>query len=232
MSSIVLGSNMILELGPDYTPIGCATNCSFSYSNELIGKTDRNAGLFRKYRVRLGDCTANIQGLTTLVNDETISSFYFLQEAIRRTEQPLRFRFEDESGNLQSIEGNFLVQTISMNSDVSGFAEFDISFQGTGGASLLPVVVDSPAEGVCEVQETLYLTLAESATSVTSALLIGADREILFVTRSGTSYNETTGTPGNLEFKFNNVTGAISWATGNPGNPGGEPVTIGWQIVP
>ena len=88
MSSIVMGRDMIMEVKivADWVPIGCATTCSFQYTNELINKTDVNAGLFRKYRVRISDCTANIQGLASLVTDTTASSFYFLQEAIRRTE--------------------------------------------------------------------------------------------------------------------------------------------------
>src|SRR6188472_3860305 len=144
MSDIVMGENMILEHynGSDWLPIGCAVSCSFQFTNELIGKTDRNAGLFRKYRVRMSDCTANVQGLVSLVTDTTVSVFYFLQEAIRRTEQQLRFRFTDEGGNTQSIEGNWLVSSTSINGDVSAFSEFDLSFPGTSGVTLAPVVVD------------------------------------------------------------------------------------------
>lgn len=232
MSSIVMGRDMLLEglIDLDWYPLGCATTCSFQYTNELIGKTDVNSGLFRKYRVRLSDCTANIQGLTSLVTDSTISSFYFLQEAIRRTEIDLRFRFTDEAGNTQAITGKWLVSTVGLNGDVSAFSEFDISFQGTGGISLDPVVIDSPGVGViCDVQDTLRLTLVEGEYSVSSALLIGTDREIIFVDREGSGQAETTGTPGNRQFKFDKTLGTITFST--PGGVDGEGVEVGWLKV-
>lgn len=231
MSSIVTGQNMILEakVGDDWIPHGCATTCSFQFSNELIGKTDVNAGLFRKYRVRLSDCTASIQGLTSLVTDTTVSVFYFLQEAIRRTEIDMRFRFIDEAGNTQAITGTWLVSTTGLNGDVSAFSEFDISFQGTGGVTLEPVVIDSPGDVMCEVQETLQLTLGEGSTSVASGLLVGSDREIIFVDREGIGHSQTTGTPGNRQFVFDSSTGEVAFL--NPGNPGGEGIEIGYLII-
>jgi hypothetical protein len=229
MSSIVTGQNMIMEglIDADWFPLGCATNCAFQFSNELIGKTDVNAGLFRKYRVRLSDCTADIQGLASLVTDTTISAFYFLQEAIRRTEVDLRFRFIDEVGNTQAITGKWLVSTVGLTADVSAFTEFDIAFQGTGGVTLAPVVIDSPGEGaICEVQETIQLTLGAGSYSVSSGLLIGADREIIFVDREGTGQ---TAAAGPRHYAFNSATGTITFDV--EGNPGGEGIEIGWLIV-
>jgi hypothetical protein len=217
---------MEVKIGDDWPPIGCATTCSFQYTNELIGKTDVNAGLFRKYRVRLSDCTANIQGLASIVTDTTASSFYFLQEGIRRTEIDIRFRFTDEVGNTQAITGKWLVSTVGLTGDVSAFTEFDIAFQGTAGITIEPVVVDSPGSVMCEVQETLELVLADGSFSVSSGLLIGSDREIIFVDREG--IGQTT-VVGPRHYVFNSATGTITFDVA--GGMGGEGIEIGWLIV-
>src|SRR5690242_17893952 len=100
MSEIVTGRNMVAEAKIEgvYKGVACADSCAFTFNNELIGKTDVNAGLFRKRRVRISDCSLSVHGLITLENNGKASPLYFLQEGVRRVEQDLRITFTDEGG--------------------------------------------------------------------------------------------------------------------------------------
>jgi hypothetical protein len=100
MANIVQGKNAVLfgYSGGLYYPIGCEIDFSYEYVNELTQKTDVNAGSWRKYEVRISDCTASLSGVTTTTNTDTLSIFYYLQEAIRRTPQLIKMVWTDDDG--------------------------------------------------------------------------------------------------------------------------------------
>lgn len=228
--SVVNGKdvNVEVKVNGDYIAIGCAVSCSFQFENELIGKTDVNAGLNRKKRVRISDCSGSVQGLTTINNTPTrLSAFYFLQEAVRRTEQDLRFVFVDEIGDTRYITGLFLVRALALTGDTSSFSEFDLSLDGTGGVSI--GTVDSPGSITCPGIESDTWDTTPGGTSISGAGLEGKEfdgHEILEVDREGTQYDYTSGTPGNREFAYNGT--VISFDTTNPFNAG-EKVFVVWK---
>lgn len=206
MNEVVHGKDVNVEarINGDYIAIGCAFSCSFEFENELIGKTDVNAGLSRKKRVRISDCRGSVQGVTTLNNSATrLTAFYFLQEAIRRTEQDLRFVFVDEIGNTRYIQCMFLVKTHQLTAESSGFSEFDLQLEGTG----------TPTIGTVELIETICPELfsdtwetTESEFSISGLGQEGrsfAGGDILEVDREGLQYDFTAGSPGNREFNYN-----------------------------
>lgn len=235
MSNIVFGKDMILFAYVDaaYTPIGCATNCSFEFENELIGKTDINAGLFRKKRVRISDCSAEVQGLTTLENDgSTITVMYFLQEGVRRTEQALKFVFTDEEGNQIQITGNFLVQSVSLTGDVSAFGEMDINFEGTGGFTI-SATDDSagdpgiPGDVMWDWWEAVEGEISISGPGHYGRSFAGQDIEdIIEVDREGTQYDLVSGTPGEREVQYDGT--ELTFKSDNPFNAGTRVFVI-WQ---
>lgn len=232
MSNVVFGRDMILEakIVGVYTPIGCATNCSFEFTNELIRKTDVNAGLFRKYRVRMSDCKASIHGLTTLENDTTLSVLYFLQEGVRRSELDLRFRFTDEAGVAKQVQGIFLIEGIPVQGDVSAFSEFDINFQGTGGVSISSIdSEDESGEGLPGEVQWDWWDAVEGETTITGTGHYGrsfAGKEIIEVDRDGTQYNEIESTPAGAEFSYDGTT--IQFPADNPFGEGIRVFVI-WQ---
>lgn len=235
MSNIVAGHDMVLEvkISGVYTPIGCATACSFEFSNEIILKTDVNAGLFRKKRVRISDCRASVQGLTTLVNDTTISALYFLQEGVRRSEQDLRFRFTDEGGLQKQVQGLFIVSSVKLTGDVSGFAEHAIDYEGTGGFSIS--TIDDGSSGAATTGDVLWdwWEVADGATSITGAGHYGRSfagipvDDIIEVDRESAQYNYVTGSPVGREFAYDLTT--ISFDPANPMVAGARVFVI-WQI--
>lgn len=237
MTNVVFGSNVLFFVTVDSVDIavGCATSIQYEYENEIIFKTDRNAGLFRKKRVRISDSRAAVTGLTSLVdNSETKSLFYFFQEGVRRSELYIKILFEDDNAVQKQITGAFLIQSIQVTGDPSAFSEFTINFEGTGTVTFSTPSTDSPGTVACQLQPTIYKSLAEGATSVSDALLTTEGATILWVTREGAGYNETNSNPpGNLEFFFDDTTGEIIFLVpGNPASPELEKIAIGWYIAP
>jgi hypothetical protein len=209
MSAVIFGTNGTIEvkIAGNYFPIGCFTNFSFRHNNELILKTDVNAGLFRKRRVRISDCSASVSGLTTLENDTTASTFYFLQESVRRIEQDIRFTFTDQDGVSKQIQGLFLLETGEVSGQVEDFSEFDLEFQGTGGFTISAVDESpEPLPGglMWDYWETTPGDFAISGPGVYGRSFAGVDFDNLIeVDREGTQYDTTESAPGNRQAKYN-----------------------------
>lgn len=233
MSNVVLGRNWLVQGSTDdglsYKTIGCAYSGSIEIENELIAKTDRNAGLFRKKRVRMSDCRISVQGLMTLANDaDKLSAIYYAEEAVRRTEQPIRCLFTDEAGFDRYIAGLFLVRLINFTGQVAGFGEFDMSLEGTGG--IVIEELDEPAIPGVPEEFSDWWAGAEGETTITGAGTFGRNfngHTVLAVARETSIYYEASGTPGVGEFAFDGTT--ISFSADQPFNPGGERVFVLWK---
>jgi hypothetical protein len=229
--SLILGKDVALQLyiSGDYVTIGCAVSCSFEFSNEIILKTDANAGLFRKKRVRISDCRGSVQGVLRSESTPTVlSAWQFLEEGIRRSENDMRFLYTDVNGNDKVISGLWLVQTVSFVSDVSAFTDFDIQFEGTGDITITDIA--DPGEIVCDewqwdTWEGVEAELAISGAGVEGRTFTG--KEIIAVYREGIEYDPASGTPGNREYGYDNT--EISFENAfNPAAPTPERVYVIW----
>lgn len=234
MSDVVQGKKAILEIsiGGIYRPIGCAVSCSYTFQNELIAKTDRNAGLFRKKRVRISDFSMSMDGLMTLKNDENISILYMLQEGVRRTEQDVRIRYTDELDLQKQVQGVVLVESISLSGSTDAFVEFSLSMQGTG-----PITIgaptggdgDSPGTGIPGDVQFDWWDTTPGASSITGVGHYGrtfANKDVIEVAREGTQYDEVVSGPSNRQYANSGT--VISFDTLNPFNAG-ERVYVVWQ---
>lgn len=216
-----------------YLAVGCGTAISYTYQNEIILKTDVNAGLFRKKRVRISDFSGSIQGLVALYSTtDKVTAFYFLQEAIRRTEQTMKFLFTDSSGVLRSITGKFLVESEQLSGGAEGdFAEFDLELQGTGDLTLSDV--ESPPAAECFESFSDYWDLTPGASTFSGPGTGGksfAGQEIIEVVRGiGAPLAETSGTPGDREYSYDGTT--ITTWVGNPYSAGERAFVIWQQVV-
>jgi hypothetical protein len=215
-----------------YVTIGCATTISFEFENELIARTDVNAGLNRKKRVRLSDSRGSVQGLTMIENTSTrLTAFHFLQEAVRRSEQDMRFVFMSEDGDSRVIAGKFLVQALSLTGDHSGpgFSEFDLRLEGTGGITI--GTVDSPGDDSglgCPDMDSDTWVMEEGQTSISGLGQEGksfAGREILEVDVEGLQYDYKDGAPGNREYAYNGTEISVEI----PAPEGGQRVFVIWK---
>lgn len=213
--------------------VGCATSISYTYNNEIIGKTDANAGLFRKKRVRISDFSADISGLVVLYNQsgKISGAFHFLQEGIRRTEQQIKILFTDSSGVIRSIIANYLVESQQLTGGAEGdFAEFDLHLEGTGDLEVTEV--ESPPEAECFESFSDYWDLTPGASTFSGTGVGGktfAGQEIIEVVRENSvPLKPVVGTPGDREYSFDGTT-----ITTDPGNPysSGERAFVIWQQV-
>lgn len=239
MSNIVFGRDVVIAVNPDgnlegeFIPVVCAVSCGLTMQNEIIGKTDRNAGFSPRRRARQTDCSMQVAGLLTLENEPgEISALWFMQEQVRRTELAMQFLMTDETGLIKQITGFFLVEGSDLSADTSAFGEFELSFVSTGAFNI--AIVDPPSgpvEPICEVQDTLYLTLPEGESSVYSMLLNSPDVVILWVSREGLTHDQAPYPPGNRQFTYIPTGGEILFDQLVPGGPGGEAVSVGYKIV-
>lgn len=210
---------MVLEVNVSgYKPVGCAFAVSFEFDNETILKTDVNAGLSRKRRVRMSDCRATVSGLTTLENNSTISVLYFLQEGVRRVEQDLRFVFTDEAGVMKQIQGMFLIVSAPITGDVTQFSQFDIAFEGSGGFTISDVLDESGEAALPGDVRWDWWETTEGATSISGTGNYGrtfSGQTVVTVFREGTEYDLiTTGSPTGRQAKVNGA--AIDFDTTLP----------------
>lgn len=244
MNDVIFGENGVnveTLVNGDYIVIGCAVSCSFEFENELIGKTDVNAGLFRKKRVRISDTRGSVQGLTTLQSSATrLTIFHFLQEAIRRTEQTMRFVFTDQAGFIRYVVGIFLVKAVNLSHDQTAYSEFDLQLEGTGNIDIGQVLPpgsggdDSPGDGgsgddVCPELFSDYWETTEGESSISGIGVQGrsfADQQIIEVDREGTEHEAASGSPGNREYAYDGTN--ISFDPTNPFNAG-ERVFVIWK---
>jgi hypothetical protein len=122
---------------------------------------------------------------------------------------------------VRTLSGLGLIGTQSINGPSTDFSNCEIEIRWNAEPEF--DAVEDPADE-CEVVEKLFLTLAEGATSVSSATLSG--KTILGVRRSGTGQVIIAGTPaaGTRECVFSGTT--ISFDATNPGNIGGETIYV------
>lgn len=229
MSNVVHGRDVSVEalINGDYIAIGCAVSCSFEFENEIIGKTDRNAGLNRKKRVRISDTRGSVQGLTTIESSATrLTSFHFLQEAVRRSENDMRFVFIDEANNTRYVQSLFLVKALSLTGDVSAFSEFDLQLEGTGGITI--GTVDPVPDIICPELFSDTWTMAEGENSISGLGQEGrsfAGNEIIEVDVEGTQYDYSSIAPGNREYSYDGTN--ISFEIAAP--EFGQKVFVVWK---
>lgn len=232
MSDVVHGRNVVglFKIDTTWYNIFCATGCTFSFTNELIEKTDANAGVFRKYRVRRSDIAASFSGVTkTGQADGVISPFYFLTEAVRRNEGQYRVMFTDENGTEKIIGITGLIESLDMSGEVSSFSTSDMSIKGTGGFEIDPV--DPPGPQVCDEFYSDWWTTTPGATSISGlSSVLGlsfAGLDVIEVDREGLQHDIIeTGTPGNREAKYTGGS-TIDFDPTNPFNSG-ERVFVIW----
>jgi hypothetical protein len=228
--SKVKGNNQFIEMlvDGDYYPFFCCKDFDFTQNQDLIEVTSVNSNSAREYEAGLTTASLNINGVTILDNtDEQISGNYLMQQSIRRVIQTLRIRQIDDDGNSFQIMFNAVITSNTLTRTRGSYGQSSVAMTVTGEPTFSAVVLP-PAAPV--VQEPLYLTFTAGQTQVSNVLLEAAGVEILEVQREGLGHDETTGTPGNRQFKFTGGTGngIIAFDPTNPSN--GEVVYVLYQL--
>jgi hypothetical protein len=240
MSNKIRASNLFAEIeiptgSGDFFPIFCAKSATLTSIQEEIEVTSVNSGRDREYEPGMRSSTFDVSGITSSDNTDGRVAIYYLWQAAQRAQVfSMRFRAIDEDGNPIAISFNAFSTTLSLvKPDITSFSQSSASFRITGSPDISDIIPD-PVELPCDTEDPLYLDGAEGDAEVSDPLLEQDDVVILGVGRSGDVYNETTGTPGNLEFKFvgGAGNGLIQFDATNPFNPGGEQVWVLYKIDP
>lgn len=220
------GSNVLVSIliDAEFVPVLCAIDMNFTCEQDIVLATTIDSGKWRKKKLRnLSDWNVTVSGLTKIDNaDGQISFFWLLQENVRGSEQTIQMMFEDDDGNVQVLEGQVLIPSLSINANVNSFSDVNVVFEGTGSVTIEQPVSDVLSE-VCEDWTSDTFDLAEGATSVSGAF---AGKTIIEVDREGMQYDHTTGVPGNREYSYNGINITFDVA----GLPGGEKVFVVWKL--
>lgn len=229
--NIVKGKNLVTSILIDgvYYPIFCAKTGELVMDQDEIEVTYINSGIFKDFIPGLNSGSFTATGITSLDNTGgQLSITYIMQEAIRRVIHTLRTTMVDDDGGTLQINYQGFVTNTTLSKQTGAYSQSSVTFRITGGITFSETITP-PAEQICEIQETLNLTLAEDALTVGDALLINADAMILAAFREGTEYYQVASSPGNRQFTYDNTTGLLTFQS--PGNPGGEGVEVVWQIT-
>lgn len=218
----IQGRNAVLfgYLSGVYYPIGCEIEFTYEYTNELTTNTDVNAGSWRKYEVRISDCTASLSGVATSSNGTSLSIFYYLQEAIRRTPQNIKMVWTDDDGAEKVITGVFLIKTISIPNQQGDFSKFTLELQGTSGIEIDPVIggggsgtggsSGTSGSSLDENIDSDYWLTTPGNTSINGLSVNGKSfvgSTVIYVSREGATQFLVTGTPGNEEAQVSEPAG-------------------------
>lgn len=235
MNNKVLGKNVILEADIDgWFPLFCAKTADLQANQQELEVTSVASSQDREFIPGFRDYTVNCTGVTTLDNTNgRISLLYLLQPGVIGNTFDWRMRFIDQDADTNTILFSGFLTSGNVSRALGGsFSQSAASIRVTGGLTFT-TDVEPPVEPVCEVQDPLYLDMAEGETGVSDVLLEADGVTILEVCRTGIQHNEVTGTPSNLEFKFTGGAGNgnIDFDPANPGNPGGEVIYVLYKIT-
>lgn len=234
MNRKVLGKNMKFWMkvgGVDY-PIFCGKTAFHDLSQDKIEVTHVNSGAHRNYVPGMSDSQINVVGVHLINNDELkVSANYLMELAIRRAINTYVITQTDQDGTIFSTTVEAFLTNVNISRDVTAWAQSSVTLQPTGEPTF-STVIPPPGVPTCEEQDPIFATLADGSAVYTNALLIqgvGETLTILGVSRSGSTYYETSGTPGNLEFQYDPVAGTITFfLAGNPAPL--EPLSINYKI--
>jgi hypothetical protein len=229
MTNDVLGKNVLIEAEIDsvFYPLLCCKTAEFTAETDEIETTHVNSGADREFAPGLTNRVLNMNGITRVNNaDGRINIIYLMQQQAVQTIFNLRATLTANNGDLAVITFSAFLKSTNWSKDVSTTSNCFANWRITGSPEYAAVVPE-PSEPVCDIEDPLYLTLAEGETSVSDALLGGAQVSILTVAREGIVYAQTSGTPGNMQFRHSGD--EIQFL--NPGNPGGETIYILYKII-
>lgn len=230
MGNLVQGRNVLVSMfiTDDYYPVFCAKSASLDIPQEELEVTHVNSGSWRQYIQSMNSGTLNVSGITTLDNSNgRVSITYLMQQSIRRQSFSLRVMLTDDDGNVLLITFPGFITNTSLSKDIGSYSGSNVTFR-INGIPEFSEIIPPPEPPVCEVEDTLYLTLEEGEHIVQSDSLQG-DYTVLWVTREGLGHDQALGSAGNRQFLYHPIVGNIEFSPLVPGNPGGEAIAVGYK---
>jgi hypothetical protein len=231
----IQGKNFVLKKKfiDTYYKVACGKSVAFDFANDIILKTDVNAGLFKKKRVRISDFSASFNGLIKSDNTvDYVSGFHFLEEGVRRAQSDYQCVFTDDAGNIIFINFKAVIESVNIAGTVGNYTEYDVALQGTEGFS--QTTTPFPAATDYEIISDWWPTVADQdyvdvggVDSGRLGLRMAADDIILEVDREGFQHDEAA-VPAGRQYKFDTGTLHLEFDAALPFN-GSETVFVLWK---
>lgn len=211
MTKDVRGKNVVFSVFviDTWYPMLCAKSGAFDTEQDEIEVTSINSGSDKEFIPGMRSSTLSLNGVTRIDNtDGTVSVFYLMQQA--RSVLPMRASLTNNGGTNIALTFNGMISHTGFTKDGISQSSLRVRISGaiTHGTIVTPPV---PA-----TEFSIYINAVAGQSSVSSASLDGVT--VLAVARSGFIHNSTSGTPGNMQFKYTDGagTGTISFDTTNP----------------
>lgn len=201
MSEVIAGRDSIIEILVDsvWTPVFCGKDLSVEYTPEFVLKTGPNS-VARERIPRLEDWVISVSGLTKIVNEENVSFFYLIQEAVRRSLQSVRATFINSDGDEKVLTFDAWIGPSTITGPVNQFDQCSAQFIPTGGLGDLSDPED-PIATTVDILSDWWTTSngdnfidGASATGSKLYTLTTAD-DVKEVDVEGNNFNIITGTP-------------------------------------
>jgi len=112
--------------------IVCGTNIVLEFTQELIGATTPDSGMYTEVRPRMRSLSCAVSGATTSTNDGNLSVFHFLDEDIFGEVQDLEVVFTDNDGNQRSVRSNFFIERLPITGEAGSASTYDINLKNYG----------------------------------------------------------------------------------------------------
>lgn len=212
-----------MDVGGTFYPIFCSKTAEFTVNQDEIETTSVNSGSSREYVPGMMNATLSMTGVTTLDNSNSrISVLYLMQQSIRRSTQSFIITLTDDTGADVVIDFSAIITTTGFSRDVASYSQSNVTFRVTGDINFDTIITPpAPSEVFSD-----YFTPTAGLAYITDASLVGVS--ILQVARTGSTHNETTGTPTGRMFKYTSGTGRIDFDTAIPFDSG-EDVYVEWK---
>lgn len=221
----IQGKNVTMKIGIGgvLLPYACATSCTYHINTELIRRTSVGSGSNTKYKARLTDTTAELQGVTHIIpQDAAWTVFDLAKETVRKNGVDVQLEFVDGDNNYKLISGYALIPDIEITAGADGFSEDTINLQFSGA----PGVFNEPPPdnpNTNDVDWTLRYG-QDGQLGFTDNNLIGRTKIAVF--RGGPLEVITTGTPTVQQVKYDSSIGQLLFSVALGA---GEPVFYQWK---
>lgn len=231
----VLGKNVKLEqkIGEEWFPLLCAKEVGLSHSRDKIEVTHVNSGSNREYVPGMASKTLNLTGVTHINSGNgRIPVSYLLENDGTINEYRLTLTDNNTVPNAWVVTAQGFLESANITGPRGGLSNTSLQIALSGGIEFGSVVTP-PGEPVCDIADPLYIDAVAGESTVHHDSLeapIGFDVIVLMVSRTGDVYSPTTGTPTNMQYRFSQVTGIITFDAGRPFEAG-EVVTVLYKVI-
>jgi len=216
MTKLIRGENIKgqLWITDTWYDIFCAKSCELTIEQDEQEVTSILSGSSREYLPGMSSTILSVQGITTLDNSESkIAITYLMQQSVRQ--QVLNWRVYLEAENGDTLEASFwgMIRTTTLTKEGFSYGKGSLVVRVSGDVNFSEII-SGPATDFDYYSDYWQTVNGQNYISGNSAgesnaspvaytpFALAATDTILEVAVEGIGFQQTEGTPGNMEYKF------------------------------